>query len=187
MISARQRVSAGLTLVSAFTLVLTLTFTACGYHTSAHNVILPSEVRTLAIPAFLNQTQTYKVEQTLTKAVVREFTTRTKYHIVFAARKDEGADADATLRGTVLSATTAPATYDSKSGRASTELVTVKMHITLTDRQGKVLFENPEYTFREEYQVSGQLSSFFEEESPALDRLARSFARSLVSNVLEGF
>jgi len=155
----------------------------CGYHTSAHNVVLPSDVQTLAIPAFTNQTQTYKVEQTPTKAVVREFTTRTRYHIIF----EPGEGADATLRGTVLSATTAPATYDSTTGRASTELVTVKMRVVLTDRKGKVLFENPEYTFREEYQVSGELRSFFEEETPALDRLARSFARALVSNVLEGF
>ncbi len=171
--------------IRAVTLAITLAlaFTGCGYHTSAPNVILPSDVRTLAIPAFVNQTQTYKVEQTLTKAVVREFTTRTRYHIVF----EPGDDADATLRGIVLSATTAPATYDSTTGRASTELVTVKMRVILTDRKGKVLFENPEYTFREEYQVSGELRSFFEEESPALDRLARSFARSLVSNVLEGF
>ena len=58
---------------------------------------------------------------------------------------------------------------------------------TLTDRQGKVLYENPAYLFREEYQVSRELSSFFEEDSPALERLSREFARTLVSNVLEGF
>lgn len=168
-------------------LALTLLLAACGYHTTAQNVILPSDVRTVAIPTFVNQTQTYKVEQTLTRAVVREFTTRTRYHIVFEPSNSGNDDADATLRGTVLSATTAPATYDSTTGRASTELVTVKMRVVLTDRKGKVLFENPEYTFREEYQVSGELRSFFEEETPALDRLARSFARSLVSNVLEGF
>jgi hypothetical protein len=57
----------------------------------------------------------------------------------------------------------------------------------LTDRQGKILYQNPSYLFREEYQVSRELSSFFEEDSPALERLSREFARTLVSNVLEGF
>ena len=58
---------------------------------------------------------------------------------------------------------------------------------SLVDRRGKVLYENPSYLFREEYQVSHELSSFFEEESPALERLSREFARTLVSNILEGF
>ena len=46
----------------------------CGYHTAGHNVTLPENVKTLAIPAFVNQSQTYRIEQTLTAAVVREFT-----------------------------------------------------------------------------------------------------------------
>ena len=66
-------------------------------------------------------------------------------------------------------------------------LVTVSMKVVLTDRQGKVLFENPAYLFREQYEVSRELSSFFQEDSPALERLSRDFARTLVSNVLEGF
>ena len=55
------------------------------------------------------------------------------------------------------------------------------------DRSGRVLFENPYYVFREQYQVSQELTSFFEEDSPALVRLSRDFARTLVSDVLEGF
>jgi hypothetical protein len=65
--------------------------------------------------------------------------------------------------------------------------VVVTARVTLTDRHGKVLYQNPSYLFREEYQVSRELSSFFEEDSPALERLSREFARTLVSNVLEGF
>jgi hypothetical protein len=87
----------------------------------------------------------------------------------------------------VLSTYTAPLTYDSQTGRASTVLVTVSMKVSLTDKQGKVLYQNPSYLFREQYQVSQEPSSFFEEDSPALERLSREFARTLVSNILEGF
>ena len=66
-------------------------------------------------------------------------------------------------------------------------LVVVTMKVSLTDKQGKVLYENPSYLFREQYQVSQELPSFFEEDSPAMDRLSREFARTLVSNILEGF
>ncbi|MBZ5649418.1 MAG: hypothetical protein LAO18_02905 [Acidobacteriia bacterium] len=165
-------------------LMLTLLFgTACGYHTAGHAVTLPANVQTIAIPAFVNRTQTYKIEQRLTSAVVQEMVTRTHYHIL-----NEASDsADATLRGVVISTSTSPLTYDSQTGRASSALVVVTAKVTLTDRQGKVLYQNPAYLFREEYQVSRELSSFFEEDSPALERLSRQFARTLVSNVLEGF
>jgi len=156
---------------------------ACGYHTGGHAVTLPIDLHTIAIPVFVNQTQTYKVEQQLTAAVVREMVTRTHYHIVNA----ENDEADATLHGTVLSTSTSPLTYDSQTGRASSVLVVVSMKVSLVDRQGKVIYENPSFLFREEYQVSHELSSFFEEDSPALERLSREFARTLVSNILEGF
>jgi outer membrane lipopolysaccharide assembly protein LptE/RlpB len=164
-------------------LVLVSLFSACGYHTAGHAVTLPASVETIAIPAFLNQTQTYKIEQKLTAAVVREMVTRTHYHIL----NQPGDSADATLHGTVVSTSTSPLTYDSQTGRASSALVVVTVKVILTDRQGKVLYENPSYLFREEYQVSRELSSFFQEDSPALERLSREFARTLVSNVLEGF
>ncbi len=161
---------------------LSLASVGCGYHIAGHATQLPENVKTIAVPGFINQTQTYRVEQTLTTAVIREFVTRTHYHIA-----NDGTDADATLRGTILSTYTAPLTYDSQTGRAASVLVTVGMKVSLTDRQGKVLFENPSYVFREQYEVSRELSSFFEEDSPALQRLSRDFARTLVSNVLEGF
>jgi outer membrane lipopolysaccharide assembly protein LptE/RlpB len=164
-------------------LLLILLPSACGYHAGGHAVTLPANVATIAIPAFVNQTQTYKIEQRLTAAVVREMVTRTHYHIL----SEPSDSADATLRGTVVSTSTSPLTYDSRNGRASSALVVVTARVLLIDRQGKVLYENPSYLFREEYQVSKELSSFFEEDSPALERLSREFARTLVSNVLEGF
>lgn len=168
---------------SASALALCLLVSACGYHTAGRASLLPEDVRTIAVPGFVNQTQTYKIEQILTAAVVQEFVTRTHYHIA----NDASNAADATLRGTVLSTSTTPLTYDSQTGRAASVLVTVSMKVALTDREGKVLYQNPSYIFREQYQVSSDLSSFFQEDSPALSRLSREFARTLVSNILEGF
>ncbi len=170
-------------LVSLSFLAFLLTTLGCGYHTAGHVVTLPEGVKTLAIPAFVNQSRTFRIEQTLTSAVVHEFTTRTHYHILNEANEA----ADATLRGTVLTTTASPLTYDSKTGRADSMLVVVSMRVSLTDRQGKVLFQNPAYVFRELYQVSQEPSSFFEEDSPAMGRLSRDFAQTLVSSVLEGF
>lgn len=156
---------------------------ACGYHTAGHAVQLPENVRTIAVPAFVNESNTYRIEQMLTASVVREFVTRTHYRIL----NNGGGDADATLHGTVVSTSATPLTYNSSTGQAVSVLIVVSMRVSLTDRHGKVLYQNPAYLFREQYEVSQDLASFFEEDSPAYRRLSQDFARTLVSNILEGF
>jgi outer membrane lipopolysaccharide assembly protein LptE/RlpB len=170
-------------LMVALALLLGVIAPGCGYHTVGHAIALPQNVRTIAVPGFVSQSPTFRVEQVMTDAVVREFNTRTQFHVIHEVKTD----ADAVLQGTVLSATATPLAYDSKTGRAASMLVTVSMQVTLTDRDGKVLFRNPSYLFHEQYELSRELSSFFEEDSSAMDRLSRDFARTLVANILEGY
>lgn len=162
---------------------LLLLLAGCGYHVAGHDSKLPTDLHTLAVPVFVNGSQTYRIEQDLTSAVVREFITRTHYHVV--SREDHSADA--TLRGTVLYAAVGPLTLDSRTGRVATVLVQVGIKATLTDKDGKVLYENPSYVFREQYQISSSASSFFEEQSPAMRRMSRDFASALVTDVLEAY
>jgi outer membrane lipopolysaccharide assembly protein LptE/RlpB len=164
-------------------MLLLLASAGCGYHTVGHSVQLPADVKTIAIPTFKNETNTYRIEQMLTNSVVREFTTRTHYHIL----NDAGDEADATLRGTVLSTSASPLTYNSATGQAASVLIVVSMKVSLSDRQGKVIYQNPSYLFREQYEVSQDLASFFEEDSPGFRRLSQDFARTLVSNILEDY
>jgi outer membrane lipopolysaccharide assembly protein LptE/RlpB len=168
--------------ICAAILTLLAVFVGCGYHTAGHVATVPQDVHTIAIPAFVNQTQTYRIEQRLTAAVVQEMATRTHYRVV-----SEPNDADAILRGTVLSTNSAPLTYNTQTGQVSSILVSVGIKVTFTGKDGKVLYQNPSYLFRQQYQVSSDPPSFFEEDSPAFERLSREFARTLVSNVLEGF
>ena len=163
-------------------LLVIVILSACGYHVAGKASRLPQNVHTLAVPTFQNRSQTYRVEAKLTAAVVRELNTRTQYRVV-----SNPADADAVMRGSVLSTQLEPLTYDSRTGRASSGVITIRMSVTLTGSNGEVLFSNPNYLFRDEYQTSEQVSSFFEEEDPAFDRLCRDFAHTLVSNVLEAF
>jgi outer membrane lipopolysaccharide assembly protein LptE/RlpB len=146
-------------------------------------VDVPESLQTIAIPAFKNDSNTYRIEQILTADVVREFATRTRYQILHEASED----ADATLQGTVLSTSATPLAYDTTTGRAASVLVVVSISVKLTDRHGKVLYQNPQYLFREQYELSQDLTTFFQEDSPALHRLSRDFGRTLVANVLEGF
>jgi outer membrane lipopolysaccharide assembly protein LptE/RlpB len=162
---------------------LLIASTACGYHTAGHAVRLPNDVHTIAVPTFTNKTEAYRAEQILTASVVREFNTRTQYHMV----SEPGGHSDAVLHGTVLQVLTAPLTYNSQTGQASSALISVTIQVSLVDRNGKILYQDPNYTFRGEYQISTELSQFFDQASPALDRLSGDFARTLVSNILEAY
>ena len=162
---------------------LLLVTTSCGYHTSAHGVRLPTDMHTIYVPAFANNTQTYRIEELLTSDVVKELRNRTNYRIVTT---NDGS-ADATLSGTVITTFIAPLTYNSQTGGVSSSMVFVTMKVALVSHQGKVLWDNPNLLYREEYQIANNGKNFFEEESPALERLGSRFAQNLVSDMLEAY
>lgn len=164
-------------IICAFLLV------ACGYHVAGRNEALPKSIHVIAVPALENTTNSYRIEQRLTSATVHEFLARTPYKI-----SSNPAGADAVLRGKVVSLEAVPLLFDTVTGRATTMLVTVKCDITLTDTDTqKVLFHNDNFVFRNEYEISTDVQSFFSEQDPALNRLARDFAQRLVAAVTENF
>lgn len=168
---------------AVFAVALLLSISGCGYHTSGHAVRLPDNIHTIYVPMFENITQTFRVEQVMTAAVVQELRSRTNYRIVTS---DDGS-ADATLKGLVNYTSNSPLTYDSVTGRISSSLVTVGMKVSLVSKSGKTLWDNPNYFYREQYQVSRDAASFFDESNPAFLRLAKEFSKSLVSNILEAY
>ncbi len=144
---------------------------------------LPPDLKVIAVPAFENRTTWMRLEQRLTAAVMQEFIHRTRYRVVSSEEA-----ADAVLRGTVLEASTAPVIFDPGTGRASVVQVTVRLSVEFRDKRSKkLLFTSSNYTFREQYEITSDLDSFFEERNPALDRLGRDFAATLVSAILENF
>lgn len=167
-------------------LLVWLVTVGCGYHVGGQATRVPASVKVIAVPAFKNQTTVMRLENRLTRAVMQELIERTNYRVV-----GETAGADAVLEGTVLQATTAPVIFDPTTGRASAVQVEVVLAVELRELQsGNVLYTNPNYVFREQYEVTGDLDnldSFFEEREPAFERLARDFAATLVGAVLESY
>jgi outer membrane lipopolysaccharide assembly protein LptE/RlpB len=160
-----------------------LSLSGCGYHTLGAATHLPPDVRSLSVPVFATRTEAYHTEVAMTQAVIREFATRTRLRVT---PSDVG-DPDAVLRGTILKETVSPLTYNTATQQSSSFLITIVASVTLTDRNGKVLFENKDYVFRQQYQSTANLPTFLQENPAAIDRLSREFARQLVADVLEGF
>lgn len=154
----------------------------CGYHTLGAATHLPPDLKTLSVPVFATHTEAYHTETAMTNAVIREFATRTRFRIT----PSESPDADAVLHGTILKEAVAPLTYNSATQQSSSFLITIQASVTLTSRDGKILYENKNYVFREPYQSTTDLTTFIQENPAAIDRLSRAFARQLVADVLEG-
>ena len=169
--------------ISAAFLFLAVFLTGCGYHVAGRASRLPASVKTIAVPALENRTSRYRIEQRLTEAVVRELLARTSYRVV-----SDPATADAVLRGRITAVDSSPVVFDTATGRATTLLVTVRAQVRLEERETRnLLYRNDNFLFREPYVISTDVTSFFEEQDPALDRLAREFAARLVAAILENF
>ncbi len=156
---------------------------ACGYRVAGTASRLPPDVKVIAIPAFVNRTPKFKIEQRMTRAVMREFIARTSFQVT---PNPTGADAE--LKGTVNSIESGVLTFDPNTGRATTFQIQVNSSVELIDlHTKKVLFSNPHYIFREQYQVSQSTTALFQEDVPAMNRLSNDFAHTLVTDILENF
>ncbi len=167
----------------------------CGYHVAGRSDALTKSIHVIAVPALENKTSSYRIEQKLTAATIHEFLAKTSYRVV-----SDPANGDAVLRGKVLTLEAVPLLFDTASGRATTMLVTVKCEVTFEEREtGKILYHTNNFVFRNEYEIpavltpsTGQvnpniIAGFFEEQDPALDRLAQDFATRLVAAVTENY
>lgn len=170
-------------LLNVASLAVFLGLAGCGYHTLGAATHLPPDLHTLSVPVFANNTDAYGTETALTSAVIREFDARTAYQVV--PRTDT--DADAILRGTILKESITPLTYNASTQQSSSFLITMVIAVTLKDRDGRVLYSNDNYVFRQQYQSTTVLPTFLQEDPAAVDRLSRDFARQLVADVVEGY
>ena len=160
----------------------------CGYTLAGQGSFLPDYIQTIGIPLFANTTTVFEVEQDLTREVRSAFIGRGRYNIVQAET-----GVDAVLDGTITAITITPATFTAQQ-QALRYIFTLRAAIELRDlTTGEILWENPRLTFSDEYEVAsgtgGQLdaSTFFGQQSNAVERVARDFARTVVSSILEAF
>ena len=168
----------------AASLVLIFALAGCGYHSVNSAVHLPKTVHTLAVPTFMNHSQSYHTEVAFTNAVIREFTSRTPYKVFATDKPDVG---DAVLEGSINTFQVIPLTYNIQTGQSSSYLITIGASVKILDRDKRLLYENKTYTFRQQYQTTQDLVSFIQEDPAAVQRLSRDFAQALVSDILESF
>lgn len=155
----------------------------CGYAlVGTGRGILPEGAKTVWVETFVNDTPRVGLEQRLTDAVLRELAGRARLEPV-----GDRAAADLEISGRILSYQVNPVRFDDQ-GRALEYEISVLTRVKLTERKTeKALFENPSFLFRQPYPVAASSASYVDVENGAIDAMARPFARSLVTTILEGF
>jgi len=157
-------------------------FTEC--YKPVTNTGLPKNVKTVAVPPFGFEVRglRYRVESRFTEAVVKEIIKRGRGLRVQGSR--EGADA--AVEGTIRDFSFSGVLLD-KQGRARVFEVTIVAAVTVRDlKENKVLYDNQNFIFRDSYEFSEDPRSFFNEEDPAVERMSRAFAESVVSTIVNG-
>jgi hypothetical protein len=147
---------------------------------------LPTRIRTVAVLAFQNQALRYKIEHRFTEAVINEVVRRGRGLRVQGDR--EGADAviDGIIKS--FSFTGVLLQPEDPNRRARIFEVTITAAVTVRDQvENRVIYDNQNYVFRGEFEFTSDPRSFFNEEDPAVQRMARSFAESVVSTLVNGF
>ncbi len=144
---------------------------------------MPAYIKTVAVPAFQNNALRFKIEHRFTEAVMKELIHRG--HGLRVQSEREGADA--VIDGVVKSFGFGGVLLDDK-GRARIFEVTIVAAVTVRDsHENRVLYDNQNFVFRGEYEFANDPRNFFNEEDPAVMRIARSFAESIVSTLIDGF
>jgi len=169
---------------SSFVLLASLLLAGgCGYSLVGTGAsALPPNVKTVWVPTFVNETTVVGVEQRLTDAVLRELSARGRLKPV-----PDRTGADSELTGRLTSLSVLPVRFDD-AGLALEYQVTVTARLVLVDRATeKPVFTEPSFVFRQPYTVPGSSRSYYDREREAIEALARPFAQSLVTTILEGF
>lgn len=145
---------------------------------------LPGYVKTVAVPAFQFEARglRYRVESRFTEAVAKEIIRRGNGLKVQGSRDG----ADAVIEGTIRDFSFSGVLLDSQ-GRARVYEVTIVTAVTVRDlHDNKILYDNQNLTFRDSFEFSEDPRSFFNEEDPAVQRMARAFSESIVSTIVNG-
>jgi hypothetical protein len=157
-------------------------FTDC--YKPVTNSGLPKDIRTVAVPAFQFEAKglRYRVESRFTDAVTKEIIRRGNGLRVQSSRTG----ADAVLEGTIRDFNFSGVLLDSE-GRARVYEVTIVTAVTIRDlKNNKILYDNQNFIFRDSFEFSADPRSFFNEEDPAVERMARAFAEAAVSAFVNG-
>jgi hypothetical protein len=164
--------------------LLLTTISSCGYHLSGKGSLVPEGAKTIAVPAFINNTNEPYVDLEVTKAVVDEFIADGRLRIV------DVEVADLALRGVVMKYEVTALSFTADSF-VQQYRVRIIVNASLEDLKAKKILwrENSiEAVFISDYPVTiGNITATKIAKESAIKKAGQDIAWTLRSRVLEGF
>ncbi len=182
-----------LILITSFCLclVMGMVLNNCGYKLAGFSQQVPTQIKTIIIPDFVNKTNRFQVDQFITFAVRDEFIKRSSLVLV-----ENESRADSILEGTITQFNISPLSYSDEAS-ANFYRVSISVSVRFIDLQtNEIIFEGQDINFSDSYEINvygGEMGEFnaaedfFSQESETLAKIAGEFASSVVTTILENF
>lgn len=161
--------------------VLAAGLLGCGYNFRGKTNNLPSDVRTIAVPVFKNNTGETRIESTFTDQTIFQFT---RSQILRVVGENQ---ADAVLRGTITRADVEDVAFTAQETSQRRRItIAVKAVLTRT-KDGKILWQRHELKQQRTYTVGSSPQTNESNKMVAVAELAKSMAQTLHDSVFENF
>jgi len=158
---------------------------SCGYALVGRGTVVDPSIKRIGVPLFRDATGRPALDQKITQKVIEELLKRGRFDVV-----QDRSGVDALLDGELLRYDATPVGFESGGSRtqASRYSITLTARVRYTKSgQDEPIWANESFTFRDEYDVGSDPSTFLNQEGQAVERLSAAFARSLVAAMLEAF
>ena len=166
-----------------------LALPGCGYSLVGKGMHLDPSIHRIGVPIFKDQTGRPGLDQVVTEKVVEELMRKGHFEVV-----TDSSNVDASVEGEILTYRAVPIGFSQLGLGSSASTQATRYAIVMTvkvafKRTGDTedIWSTDSLSAREESDVGDNPSAYFDRSDQAVDRLATSFARSLVAAMFEAF
>jgi hypothetical protein len=158
---------------------------ACGYSLVGRGMTVDPTIKRVGVPIFKDATGRPGLDQQVTQKVIEELLKRGRFEVV------QNADGvDALVDGELTRYTETPVGIgQSEEGQVKASRYSIRLEARVRYQkvgQEEAIWSNDAFSFTDSYDVNDEDDSFIESDQ-AIERLATSFARQLVADMLEAF
>jgi hypothetical protein len=155
---------------------------ACGYAFSPQGEYIDKRIQKIYVGPFDNKTAYADIENYVRSAFIEQFILTQRFKIVESAEI-----ADATIKGSVLSLTTAPLSYRSTT-IAAEERATMTLELTFREKEnGKDIWKSPGISGTVDYTIGGDINTLPATRKTAFIKLSNDTAEKTFNQMMSGF
>jgi hypothetical protein len=155
----------------------------CSYALVGRGSNIPDDVQRVFLQPLTNSTQRAQVEQIINQSIADEIVLRGRFDLTSAM---EGSHA--VLTGNITGFQVNPVSFDNQGLAEEYEIsISAKMEFHRVGGDEEVLWHSDNYVFREKYALEEGEGSFFDRENVAITEVSIIFAKTLLTDLMEGF